>query len=330
MADRAILAAVFGDHPYGHGALGTTRSLEAMTLDEVRDALGARPGDRARATLLVAGDVTPAASRPAAVARFGDWDGASLAAGCAVGPPAEPPDRRVRLIDRPGAPQSEVRVGHRGPPRRTPDYHALLTLNALLGGQFTSRINRNLREARAITYGARSSFEMRRAGGLFSCDTSVQADATADAVERDPARVPRGRRPRARSARTELAHAPRPRSRAATCASSKRPRNWRARWRSSLTYDLDRRRVRHASCPPSSGSPAAELTRAARDHRSIRTTGLDRGRRRPGPRSASSARSASAAVRSARRPRSTFVRSRSLCMKAVRFHHHGGPEVLVL
>ena len=91
-------------------------------------------------------------------------------------------DRRIRVIDRPGAPQSELRVGHAGPARRTPDYHALLTLNALVGGQFTSRINRNLREVRAITYGARSSFEMRRAGGLFSCDTSVQADATSDAV----------------------------------------------------------------------------------------------------------------------------------------------------
>ena len=52
----------------------------------------------------------------------------------------------------------------------------------MLGGMFTSRINRNLRETRAITYGARTSFDMRRAGGTFSCDTSVQGDATAVAV----------------------------------------------------------------------------------------------------------------------------------------------------
>jgi predicted Zn-dependent peptidase len=58
----------------------------------------------------------------------------------------------------------------------------LLVLNAVLGGQFTSRLNRNLRETRAITYGVRSSFEMRRVGGLFSCDTSVQPDATAVAI----------------------------------------------------------------------------------------------------------------------------------------------------
>jgi predicted Zn-dependent peptidase len=85
-------------------------------------------------------------------------------------------------VHRAGAAQAEIRVGHIGPSRATPDYHALVTLNALLGGQFTSRINRNLREGRAITYGARTGFDMRRHGGLFSCDTSVQADAAAVAA----------------------------------------------------------------------------------------------------------------------------------------------------
>lgn len=180
VADRAILAAVFGDHPYGHGALGTSRTAEAVTLDEARGHWESSWGPR-RATLLVAGDVEAGRVEAGARRAFGDWEGRALPF-VPVGPPTAPPDRRVRLIDRPGAPQSELRVGHIGPPRRTPDYHALLTLNALLGGQFTSRINRNLREARAITYGARSSFEMRRVGGLFSCDTSVQADATAVAA----------------------------------------------------------------------------------------------------------------------------------------------------
>ncbi len=180
VADRAMLAAVFGDHPYGHGALGTTRAVEATTLDEVRSHW-ASTWAPARATLLVAGDVEASRVWSGAVRAFGDWDATPVTVAPLVAPAAVP-DRRVRVIDRPGSPQSEVRVGHGGPPRRTRDYHALLTMNALLGGQFTSRINRNLREVRAITYGAHSSFEMRRAGGVFSCDTSVQADATADAV----------------------------------------------------------------------------------------------------------------------------------------------------
>jgi predicted Zn-dependent peptidase len=68
------------------------------------------------------------------------------------------------------------------PGRSTSDYHALVVLNAVLGGQFTSRINRRLREEKGITYGAHTSFDFRRLAGSFSCDTSVQSDATADAV----------------------------------------------------------------------------------------------------------------------------------------------------
>jgi len=175
VADRAILAAVFGDHPYGHGALGTSRAVNAVTLEEAR-AQWERTWGPARATMVVAGDIDAERAWSGANEAFGDWD-ATLPPPSPLAAPSQPADRRVHVLNRPGAPQTEVRVGHLGPPRLTPDYHALLALNALLGGQFTSRINRNLREVRAITYGARSSFEMRRAGGLFSCDTSVQADA---------------------------------------------------------------------------------------------------------------------------------------------------------
>ena len=193
VADRAFLQAVFGGHPYGRGGLGTTRSLLAMTLDEARAFWTANFGP-ARATLLLAGDVTPAAAMSAANAAFASWASdaprplplpaptdADLAAAGGLPNDSHAPARAL-LIERPGAPQSEVRVGHLGPPRLVSAYHALITLNAMLGGMFTSRINRNLRETRAITYGARTSFDMRRAGGTFSGDTSVQGDATAVAV----------------------------------------------------------------------------------------------------------------------------------------------------
>jgi len=191
MADRALIAGVFGDHPYGHGALGTTRSVEQIGIDDVR-AWWTRAWSPAGATFVAAGDVD-AGTVGAEVARvFGDWEagdgtgepGNGGAGGTLGAEPARLPETarsgdgaRVLVVHRPGAAQAELRVGQLGPSRRTPDYHALVTLNALLGGQFTSRINRNLREGRAITYGARTGFEMRRAGGLFSCDASVQADA---------------------------------------------------------------------------------------------------------------------------------------------------------
>jgi predicted Zn-dependent peptidase len=67
-------------------------------------------------------------------------------------------------------------------PRQTPDFHALLVLNTVLGGQFVSRLNLNLRERKGYTYGVRTAFEFRRQAGPFTLGTSVQTDATVDAV----------------------------------------------------------------------------------------------------------------------------------------------------
>jgi zinc protease len=186
VADRAFATAVFGDHPYGHGTMGTSRALEAMTLEAARGAWERwyRPS---AATLVVAGGVTEdEVMRAVNASSFGAWelartsdanlDASERAPALALKTPV------ILMVNRPGAPQSELRVGHLGPPRKTRDYHALVTLNAVLGGQFTSRLNRNLRETRGITYGARTAFDMSRSAGSFACDTSVQADATALAV----------------------------------------------------------------------------------------------------------------------------------------------------
>jgi zinc protease len=185
-ADRAFLWAVFGAHAYGHGVLGTTASLQSTTVDDVRRAYQ-RSFAPSQTSLIVSGDLDHADVMREARQLFESWHGWAptpiapteapvLAAVADVAPP-------VLLIDRPGAPQSELRVGHDAPARRTDVYPRLVTLNALLGGQFSSRINHNLREVRAITYSARTSFDLRRLAGSFACETSVQADATGTAVE---------------------------------------------------------------------------------------------------------------------------------------------------
>jgi zinc protease len=178
-ADRAYVTAVFGEHAYGHGALGTTAALERMTVDDARTFWRHHFGP-STTTLIVTGDVIAADVTEAAARAFDGWE-ASVTAAEPEGR-ATQPDPRVLLVDRPGAAQSELRIGHVAPGRRTPDYHALVVLNAVLGGQFTSRINRRLREEKGITYGAQTSFDFRRLAGSFSCDTSVQSDATAAAV----------------------------------------------------------------------------------------------------------------------------------------------------
>jgi zinc protease len=185
-ADRALIEAVFGAQPYGHGVLGTTRALEATSVDDVRAFHAARFGPET-ATLILGGDIEHASAVASAEAALADWKTGALvvprraaASSPDVAPPSGPPP--IVLVDKPGAPQSALRVGHLAPPRATPAYHTLLALNALLGGQFSSRLNANLREARGITYGVRSGFEFRRMAGSFACDTSVQADATAIAI----------------------------------------------------------------------------------------------------------------------------------------------------
>jgi predicted Zn-dependent peptidase len=90
---------------------------------------------------------------------------------------------RLAVVARPRAPQSELRIGHVAASRSTPDYHALLVANAILGGQFVSRINLNLREDKGFTYGARTAFEFRRMPGPFVLQVGVQTGATADAIE---------------------------------------------------------------------------------------------------------------------------------------------------
>lgn len=90
---------------------------------------------------------------------------------------------RVVLVDRPGSPQSEIRIGHVGMPRDIPDFHAVSVLNTLLGGLFNSRLNLLLREQRGYTYGVHSSFDLRRGAGPFAVRCAVQSEVTLPAVQ---------------------------------------------------------------------------------------------------------------------------------------------------
>lgn len=181
MADRTFARAVFGTHAYAHGALGTTASLEAVTLDEAR-AFWAAMYAPASSQLLVSGDVHPAEVLRAARLALGGWAVSGPAEPGAIPPPVPQGGARLLFVERAGAAQAELRIGHLGPPRQVEAYHALVTLNAVLGGQFVSRINQRLRQEKGVTYGARTSFDFRARGGAFCCDTSVQADMAGDAV----------------------------------------------------------------------------------------------------------------------------------------------------
>jgi zinc protease len=134
-------------------------------------------------TVVVAGDVTTDRAEALVDQAFGKWEGRATTRVLGDTRPARS-ERAVHIIVKPDAPQSELRIGHVGIPRNHPDFFPVNVMNALLGGLFNSRINLNLREAHAYTYGAFSGFEWRREAGPFVVHTAVKSDIT-DAAARE-------------------------------------------------------------------------------------------------------------------------------------------------
>lgn len=212
-ADDALGAILYGaEHPYGAPLLGTGEWLAGFTGQELLAFY--REGFRGRdATLLVLGAVTREAVEPLLAEAFGEWaadpggtaqsggpagggvgatggagEGALPGGGALPSPAALAAAREgalpvvIHLVDRPGAPQSEIRVGRVTVHRGHPDEHALVVMNTVLGGSFTSRLMQNLREEKGFTYGAGSFLDLRRGPGPLVALSAVHTPATAPAV----------------------------------------------------------------------------------------------------------------------------------------------------
>jgi predicted Zn-dependent peptidase len=181
IAGEAFNRIVFGGaHRYGTGAAGTPATLEAFGADDLR-AFHARHFTPGNATLIVVGDIGMDGALPLLEKQFGGWKGAAQSR-VAVPAAAQLTRGQIYIVDKPGAEQSQVRIGWVGVPRTTPDYFTLQVLNTVLGGSFTSRLNQNLRETHGYSYGASSSFDMRLGAGPFVAGAGVQTDKTADAL----------------------------------------------------------------------------------------------------------------------------------------------------
>ena len=166
---------------YARSVSGTARSVAALDAGAVRTFYADHYGPNTT-TLLLVGDITAGQARALVEQRFGSWEGSARPAApmlAAVGAGR----KRVVIVEKADAPQSELRVGHAGVARSHPDYLAIVVMNAILGGLFSSRINLNLREKHAFTYGASSGFDWRRGAGPFVVSTAVKSEVTARAVE---------------------------------------------------------------------------------------------------------------------------------------------------
>ncbi|HVV51050.1 MAG TPA: pitrilysin family protein [Polyangia bacterium] len=181
VASLAFTHLLYGPkHPYGSPMGGTEASIKKLTPADLRAFYEAnyRPNN---AALIVAGDTTEKELRAKLEAAFKGWRGRHVAAHKLPAPAPAAGETKIYLIDKAGAPQSSIRVGLVGIERQSPDYFPVTVMNLILGGGFY-RLDLNLREGKGWTYGARSSFDSRKAPGPFSAGGEFVAPHTADSV----------------------------------------------------------------------------------------------------------------------------------------------------
>lgn len=165
---------------YAKPSAGDRRSVSATTVSGV-GAFHRAHYTPSSTTLIFAGDVTMELAVQLAERAFGSWSGTPIVSDIMNDSIAQS-GRFGHIVHKAGAPQSELRVGHRGVPRIHSDYFPIVVMNALLGGLFSSRINLNLRERHAFTYGASSGFDWRRGAGPFVVATAVKTEVTGPAI----------------------------------------------------------------------------------------------------------------------------------------------------
>ncbi|HEX2454548.1 MAG TPA: pitrilysin family protein [Vicinamibacterales bacterium] len=170
---------VYGFHPYGRPDAGTPQSIASITRDDLlkfhKTWFGAN-----NAILAIVGDVSPEEAFAGAERAFGDWQRTPSTPPKPADPP--PATRRVIVIDRPGAVQTEIRVGNIGLPRKHPDYLALDLAIKILGGEGGNRLHRVLRSERGLTYGASADINALKDSGDIVADTDTRSETTGEAL----------------------------------------------------------------------------------------------------------------------------------------------------
>ena len=180
VAGQVVAAVLYGkSHPYGYSEIGTEAAVKAMTRADMM-AFWKENLVPNNAALVVAGDISMTALRALVDKAFAGWQ-----RGTPTRPSLGAPDTtraRVIIVDKPGAPQTQLRVVGIGAARSSPDFRPLQVMNTALGGLFSSRINMNLREKNGYSYGTNSSFTFRRSPGPFQVAGGIRTDVTAPAV----------------------------------------------------------------------------------------------------------------------------------------------------
>jgi zinc protease len=170
---------VYGFHPYGRPDTGTPETIASITRDDLIAFHKAWFGAN-NAILAIVGDIAHEEAFAGAERAFGKWGKSEATPPKPTEPP--PPTRRVVVIDRPGAVQTEIRVGNIGLPRRHKDYLALDLAINILGGEGGNRLHRVLRSDRGLTYGASADVNALKDSGNIVADTDTRSEVTGEAL----------------------------------------------------------------------------------------------------------------------------------------------------
>jgi zinc protease len=178
VARAALAARRYGDHPYAI-ALPEAERVSAVDGEALR-VLHRERVLPAGSTLVLVGDLEPAAAVDVVAGALTGWSGA----GTALDPPPAPTlyTPGIELVDRPGAVQSNIRLGGPAPSRTDPDLAAVRLANMIFGGYFSSRLVENIRERRGYTYSPRSSVDHQAAGSSFLVEADVATEVTGPAL----------------------------------------------------------------------------------------------------------------------------------------------------
>jgi predicted Zn-dependent peptidase len=177
---RAWNRLMYGSEYGGH--LSTVEGYESLTVDDM-SGWHSKHMIPANTSILVGGDTTLEEILPLLEARFGGWEATGELDELTAGTIPAAETGTIYLIDKPGAAQSIVRLGQEIGDRQAEDAMAFEMANVALGGQFTARINMNLREDKGWTYGASSWLAYNHYPGVWSVYSSVVTPHTADSVK---------------------------------------------------------------------------------------------------------------------------------------------------
>ncbi|MEO8210195.1 MAG: pitrilysin family protein [bacterium] len=181
LSDKIFKKIIYGDTPYAFPIEGFDQSIKELTKEDI---------DNFYETVFVpenlivafVGDITPDEALTKMKENFSSW-GKKINLKSEILTASIPEVSKVYLVEKNGAVQSSLKIGHLGIKRNHPDYFSIYVMNMILGGYFTSRINKNLREVNGYTYGARSSFSTNKYSGDFSITTEVKNEITSDTVK---------------------------------------------------------------------------------------------------------------------------------------------------